>query len=356
MKKLLPLIAIASLLACNNQQTITTTSDTTTDSTVGGLIDFKQEQRTLDSALQQLQTPSQFFKAPLHHPVTFTCAKGTQIEIDPRKLTTISGREMDNHIDVEVKELTDQQELALSQAGTISNGELLESGGAYYINLTSGGEQLKLKDGETLNVRLATISNDGMSVFYGKRDGENLMNWLPAPVQLTHSGGNVTDTVETEYREVRASFSEGDTGILLSSSSKTSTKARATKKIKTGNVAYEAVALTELGWINCDKFRKEKNLTTLYYQQPRTDSINAVKAFLVFRSINSVMESKAIGKNKGKFIHVPAGKDVIFVAVGFRSGKYFSYKTPLSIAADQNVDVVLKETTLDNVKMLFRNR
>lgn len=335
MKRLLILFIVTGLFACNDQPAATTT-DTVTDSVVTAPIDMPMERKMLDSALQQMQTPSQFFKAPLHHPVTFTCAKGMQVDVNGDDLVTVSGGPMGNHIDVEVKELTNVGELARNKATTMTGDKLLESGGAYYINMTTGGEQLKLKQGKVLRVRLKPLTADKMSIFYGKRDTSGFVNWSLPPIASQ-------STMQSEKESAAIDEYGEDAGPALSK--------EAMRDLSTAQMAVE---MGELGWINCDRFlQKQVALTSVTFAQKIADSVQVYNAFLVFRDINSVMPGFGCGVGSAAFSNVPEGYKVEYVAVGFHNGRFYSYKTPLAVSRNLHVDVVFKESTLEEIKALF---
>ncbi len=119
----------------------------------------KADLAKLSEALKKYEEPSQIIRTSVDKPCVVTGRKGTKISINPNDLITESGKPFGQTIEVEIKELTNQGELLRTNAQTVSDGKLLVSGGAYFIGMTSNGEQLKLKEGKTLNVQFAKLSD-----------------------------------------------------------------------------------------------------------------------------------------------------------------------------------------------------
>ena len=111
---------------------------------------------------------------------------GTVIDVDKSALETVSGKPVTGDVIVELKELLDKSAFITAEAPTVSDGKLLVSGGAYFIGMKCNGEELKLRPGRKLNIHLPK-AGDGMSLFYGQRDGNGVVNWKPANKELTRT-------------------------------------------------------------------------------------------------------------------------------------------------------------------------
>jgi hypothetical protein len=144
----------------------------------------KQETGKLNDYLKKFEEPSQTFNISSLKPTQIKGKKGTMISINPADLETVDGKPVGKDIQIELKELTNQQQLLRTNAQTVSNGQLLVSGGAYFINMVSNGQQLKLKDGKSLGVAFPKLSEDEMALFYGQRDSLGQINWQKASETL----------------------------------------------------------------------------------------------------------------------------------------------------------------------------
>jgi hypothetical protein len=165
------IIAIFGLTSCDNKQT---TSESKKSA------DARTELEKINSAYKQYEGPSQIFKVSADKATQINGKQGTIISINADDLMTENGQPLGKSIEVELKELTNQEQLLRANAQTTSNGQLLVSGGAYYVNMTSDGQQLKLKEGKTLSVEFPKLSNSEMSLFYGQRDSLGQLNWQQA--------------------------------------------------------------------------------------------------------------------------------------------------------------------------------
>lgn len=342
MKKLLPLAIIFLSMACKNT---TTTTQTTTDSTttVVTVIDTRHELYILDSALKQFETPMQRFKTPVNYSMKINGAKGTVIEVIGPDLTTVSGKPMGNHIDVELKELTTTAELARDRAATVSGGQLLVSGGAYYINMTSGGEPLKLKEGKVLNVKFPRQAKEAMSLFAGKRDSAGIMSWTAIINGTQHANDSVQKTTAGKNAATE------DSGYLPRTEAER-------RNDDLADQIYNGLSLTQLGWINCDRFLNSQPLTNVQFTMDKADSLNCVSAYLLFKDINSVMHAYSVSNSGGILPNIPVGYKVKFIAIGYRNNKYYSYDAPLTITNGLQVPVKMKETAYTAIPALFNVR
>ena len=131
------LLAAIGLTSCSNQQTTTVDNSPT--------MDTKSEAKKLTDFLAKYEEPSQLIKVSSSKPTQVNGKQGTTISINPNDLATESGETLGKNIQIELKELTNQTQLLKTNAQTVSSGQLLVSGGAYYINMTSDGKQLDRK-------------------------------------------------------------------------------------------------------------------------------------------------------------------------------------------------------------------
>ena len=342
MKQILFLLVIgaAFCFSCNNTTTTTTTTYDSV-STVTTTVDPKHDLFILDSLLKQHETPMQHYKASYAHPMQIKGAKGTIISVNPDDLTTVSGKPFSASIDIELKELTTTEELMRDRAATLSDGRLLVSGGAYYINMSCAGEEVKLKPGKSLAVKFPRITNKDMSFFYGQKDSLGQMNWKPAgPVadsgkkDVTQSDGDV------EYREGY------DEPIK-----------RSKEDVAAASKLYNEMSLQQFGWINCDYFLRSKvdNLSTLSVAATPTDSLNDISTYVGFREINSLMHGYIFNPaGSSVFRNIPVGSKVTLIAVGIRNGKTYTYRSSFAITPDQKVSIKLKEIPDSAINGLFK--
>lgn len=90
---------------------------------------------------------------------------------------------------------------------------------------------------------------------------------------------------------------------------------------KAQNFAKNAFAVTELGWINCDKFYNEKSERVNVMASVSNKNLEGkAKAFLVFDEMNSVIEGEMNANGQYTFANIPAGMKAKIVAIGYSIG------------------------------------
>jgi len=336
--------------------------------------DIQKESARLEKYLKRAEIPSQHLKAPARVTTVLKGAQGTLIQIEPTDYVMQDGQPVINDIDVELKEMTNQEQLMRDGAQTISDGKLLVSGGAYYINLTCGGEQLKLKLGHSLKVRLPKITDKDMTLFYGQRDSAGNMNWQPTQQKMAY------DPTSRKLINAKNGFGfDGwpisDSGraisglksgpILKDSLIKTLTgKGRdqmVSKRIAKGDRydtlatnIYNEIALQKLGWINCDHFLEQTNLTNLAYTIDPKDSIICAQVYLAFKDINSIITYEYGFDQHNAFNNIPAGAKATLLAIALKKGRVYASKTELTIEKGHKITLSLKPTPDKDVADLFK--
>lgn len=105
------------------------------------------------------------------------CRGGTIVAINAAAFST---RDNGTCINIQVQEVLDAKTALLLQLTTISDDQILQTGGMFYMQATdANGRILTNKEGEiTVFIPIETA---GMGLFTGTRDADSNMNWTPAP-------------------------------------------------------------------------------------------------------------------------------------------------------------------------------
>lgn len=94
------------------------------------------------------------------------------------------------------------------------------------------------------------------------------------------------------------------------------------EKEKAQNFAKNAFAVTELGWINCDRFYDNKEPRVNVMANVSNANLEGkAKAFLVFDDMNAVIEGQMNGKGQFTFANIPSGLKAKVVAIGYSIGE-----------------------------------
>ncbi len=347
------LSAMLGILSCNNSQS--PTPNPTTNET-------KNEQiaQQLNKVLAKYEQAPQKFNVSAQKPSSVKGKQGTVIFINPDDLMTTNGEAVSGSIEVELKELTNQKQLLNANATTSSNGKLLVSGGAYYINMSASGKPLKLKSGKTLSVEFPQITTEKMGLFYGQRDGLGNLNWVESnqkfqtqPIKNTAENNEqkaTTTEKKTDLEEI-LDYVEIDSNYAPISQS-TRRKWAMESKI------YQAIQLNSLGWINCDRFLENTNNTNLLVNFSPADGIKNGNLYLIFRDINSVISSfyNVSATTNETFNNIPIGYKVQLVAYAIKDEKIWLHNSQFNIQANQSITLTMKETNENELAKIFANR
>jgi len=315
MKNLLPIITITfltillTLFSCkkdkekvvpavNNTTSTATPTPTPTTSTSNLNNFFKQnvldatQTFTIDASLGQ----------------TITGDQGTSIFIPANSFQNNSNNIVSGNITIELIEIQTQADMIWLNKTTTSNGQLLVSGGELSIKAFQNGEQLTLSSAGSVSIQMPTNNPVNMSLFSGSEDSTGFVNWTP-------TGTNVPlDT----------------TGGF-------------TFTIQSGTFSNDS-----LGWINCDYFYNQSNLTTLTVILPPNHDESNTSIWLFFNSIYAAAPALwdyTYNNFQSYQNSLPIGEQITIVAVSEVNGQMYSSFTPITLTANQSETISLTQTT-----------
>ena len=364
MNKIISFVCITAIVltSCNNQTTNSSSSSTENQPET-----YQADIQALNDLLKKYQEPAQIFNVATNKPTQIKGKQGTVISINPANLLTQSGQPLGKTIDVELIELGNQQQLLKTNAQTVSDSKLLVSGGAYYINMTSDGQQLNIKEGTGLKVEFPKNSDKDMSLFYGQRDSLGTMNWqstqqsfkakqsepavAPQPQIKSRSEDNdFTSLIKFIKSDSTTDFVNPDTTKMTKKEKEKyrKEKQQREKENKLTQAVYNAMDIKSFGWINCDHFLNYENLTDVFVNLNPSDSVKAANFCLVFNDINSVMTSCYFKSKKQihnePFKNIPVGYKVKLIAYTLKNEKIYSYAANITVQNKQTINVSLKQT------------
>lgn len=359
---LLLIFTLIGLINCTNQK----------DKVDAEIEVFRQkETQKLNNVLKKFETPSQKFKVSATKPITIKGKNGTTIFINPSDLEMENETPMGTNIEVELKELLNQEQLLQNNAQTVSEGKLLVSGGAYYINMTSDGQQLKLKKDKTLSVGFPKITDNEMSLFYGQRNSLGKIDWQKsemkfvssdiesAKAKLGNPAPNPTAVMPYRANSVQAILADSlaREGKQLSSKEIKEIQEIEKDNSKVVNQVYETIQLKQLGWINCDRFLEISNKTNLQFEFNSKDSVIVANVYLIFKDINSIIENSYFSF-KGKtfnssFDDIPVDSKVKLIAFSQKNGQLYSYVSEFTITKNLKVKIDMRETSDKEFMRIF---
>ncbi len=156
-------LAISSMIACKKKS---------------------DEQRTMfaapkDTVLAKLRETPQGFTIDATKDTILTGKSGIKVAIGANVFVDEDGNPV-NNVQIELLEAVNVQSFIENDLATVSGDEILESGGMFYINATSNGKPVSIKNNEalTLSVPSSAVIGD-MGVFYGTYNNEGKLEWQP---------------------------------------------------------------------------------------------------------------------------------------------------------------------------------
>ena len=367
----------------------------------------------VDQLLSAHAEKTQMLSAPTNKKSKITGKKGTIIHIDPARLETLDGSPLGDKIDVELLELSEKSNLITNNAPTVSNGKLLVTGGAYYLNMTSDGKQLKMKKGKGMNVEFPKLSNDEMGLFLGERDEFGQINWIATkdkfvPKDIANGAAPLKATVPA------ATPAKGDVGDVNKGSGADSSdydgdelaaiidyvndsKPSAPKQLKKEEVSeeeyeryqksvrvyeeeqkkylrekelyeasqkqiayqrktYEAVEVMNFGWINCDRFYDSKEPLTDIKLLVENDSITGARFYAIFTDSRSMLTSQYWNWQKGTsaFNGIPEGLEIEVLALSAKDGIPYVFEKTINTSKDKTIQVSFTATTQKEIKRILK--
>jgi len=325
--------------------------------------DSKTEWLKINTLQKKYDEPSQIFTIDSNKPKQVKGNQGTIITIDPENLISVDGQPLGKTIEVELKELTNQEQLLRANAQTTSNGQLLISGGAYYINLTTEGKQLKLKDDKTLAVDFPKITAEEMFLFYGQRDTLGQLDWEQTNQKLKSKPQKkeVTNTTkETTYLldDLLIYIENGSETDTLTTEEITKNHKNLTKTQELQHKMYQTVQLNKFGWINCDRFIQNQNSTNLYYTFNHNDTIVSANVYLVFKDRNSIINNFYFKQNDSQYVNgffnIPLQSNTKLIAFSVKNDKIYSFQSDVVVTPNQTIQLNMVETSEEEMNKLFK--
>jgi hypothetical protein len=280
------------------------------------------------------EKPSQFFIIDPLKDTTIYGIEGTIIHIPARGLT---GKEK---VEVELKEFYSLADLMVNDLSTVSNGQMIETGGSIYLN----AKEQKSKRAVNINQQL------GLDVAFtnGKEDKEmqifikdptsKKMNWIvPRTPKVTHKWSMTEIILDAEGNEISSTKYNSKEEWQAHLKNEEAKKKAEEEKIAKQQENYEKLKVYDLGYINCDKFYDEPKM--LFTVVP--DSKIVAEYFMVFNDTRGVLKGSVYG-GEVSFGSVPKDKNATLYAVSFSGDKAYFYKKGVIASGDKSTRVELQ--------------
>jgi hypothetical protein len=191
---------------------------------------------------------------------------------------------------------------------THSNREMLEAAGMFFIEATCDNKKLKIKSGISLDLTIiAEKTKSGMKVFEGGLH-DNLLNWK-----------------------------EDKDGVVL--------KKDVNSEVEGGGEPGYILKISNLGWINCDRFIDDTPKTDLLV---KFDTAYKPSVIMVFKNYKSILPAYYYSADKKvKFRDIPKNEPVVVIVYNLTADPnkiVYGFKS-LVTGKSEKEEIELKEST-----------
>lgn len=292
----------------------------------------KNLQGDITTATENYLSPEDFLKkneAPLqtYHVNgaaggSFTSPQGTKVTIPAAAFVTLAdGTPVINSISIQFRDIYKKSDMLLSRMPTTTAfGQLLKSGGEFYINATANDVPLQIAPGKIILVEQPTELTGGVDEQQAFAIPDSVR--IDSVVVINNNGG----WAPTNWGNVSISPVE----YIFS--------------------LYQFNAAADSGtWCNSDNpyYFNAYPQTTLTFN-PK-DDINQYRTevFLLFKNIASMVHVYADGTTY-PYYYAPTGLQCTLVAIGVKDGTLYSSFIPITITQNGSVDFTLSATNEDD--------
>ncbi|MGB1041582.1 MAG: hypothetical protein ACPGVD_11965, partial [Flavobacteriales bacterium] len=123
--------------------------------------------------------PTQGYELNTAQDTVIETENGSVFAIPADAFETENGEAVTGKVSFEIKEAFEDLDIMKAGLTTTSNGELLETGGMFFLDATQNGQKLRLKKGKEILSQLPNLHPDkNMKLFDGEKQPDGTINWV----------------------------------------------------------------------------------------------------------------------------------------------------------------------------------
>ncbi len=233
-----------------------------------------------------------------------TGASGTKVYIGGGTLRNLTGGQITGNVTITLKEVFKLSDMILNNAPTMSNGEILTSGGEVFVSATQNGQELTLESNTTffISIPAPNGTTDSMNVFIGE-DSSGVIAWEPVNADTVNSNTTIPIVRSQASLDTAAYYNNADWAIV-------------------NQINQYVVRSNKFGWINCDYFYSFQNTCSLtttcdtIYKTPYT------KVYFAIPATNSTGYLYVNAQSNFYIPEIPDATALKIVAINYSNGKY----------------------------------
>lgn len=288
----------------------------------------EQKESTFTSLRDYFEQDVQKFTINPYEEATITGKQGTVINFPMYAFACGDGSEPPATITVELTEFYSYSDLIKGDLHTMSDGNMLETGGTINLTAKCGKVDAKIAEGMEYSIQFPTKrwKEEDMQTFYGGNDGAN---WSTGETVDADYWELQTDGFGEEYYlwEYDAALAQNDAALdkyILSSG--------------------------ELGYINCDRFYDVEEKTNFTVS---VDTSLHASVKMVFADIKSIMNGYVNERGQMQFDNIPSGQKVTLVAYTVKDNEPHMAMKQIRITQNGYDELRLVKTTKTAMESQF---
>jgi hypothetical protein len=339
--------------------------------------------KSYEDFITHISPRSEAFDIPSNEPVDIEGKKGTLLSIPANAFVYRNGQAVKGPVRIELTEYYSMQDFISQRLSTISNGNVLTSGGMIDLKARQDTSEIFLKDGAEISLAFPRSSKEAYFTFYGERQPDGRMNWLLDKElweKKQHDIGVIPtadgkDLITTDKRTADATnkliiFDRQSNSFkqLTPEEKKAFDLARA-KRAKELEVHYEEqrkilaaqweyyefLSTRRLGLINCDEFIRDAKVLH-YYVAVQDSGMQLMNAYLLFRGSRALLELRKYKTDQFEInARLPMNRKVDLLVTAMRGDKLFVFFDKVELD-DKTEAITLKESSFVELGKILKDQ
>lgn len=284
------------------------------------------------------EKPSQFF---IINPLRDTMIIGNE----GTKLLFKAGSLLSNkQVQIELKEFYQLGDYIKSGLPTVSNGQMLQTGGSIYLNATENDASKKtvgINQNLDIQADFTLGKNDTSMQIFIKDPSSKAFNWMLAGRRISKTSYEITETVvDAEGRIISEETFHSKEAWEKHLADKEKKRKEAAKaeaiKAETSQKMDSKLKIYNLGYINCDKFYDEPTMPLMV----SADSKHNAQYYVVYTDIRGVMKGET---NSGtvQFGSVAKNREAVLIAVSIVDKQAYFFKCKIGLGGKLEKKIAL---------------
>jgi hypothetical protein len=329
-----------------------------------------KELKTYEDFVRSVQPTPQYFPVSSNEVSVIEGKKGTLVYIPENSFHYSDGSPVSGDINIQMTEYYNLSEFIAAHLSTVSDGEVLISGGMINIKAFKDSSQVFLNKGKEMQLAFPRTFNGSFETFFGEMLPDSTMNWKPKierpklplfdhpdslGVYVTQDWQlGITDR-STSVEKMKKTIFDFYTDRFVELTQEQLENLEKYRNDMDWSLYYQknfsTLTTDRLEWINCDRFLNDSSSKQVDYYVKTTDPKVQIKnVFLVYRDLKSIIE---FSRREDKFqlrANLPMARPTWILATGFVNDKFYMCFKPVK-PADKKTEVIeLKEQPVSGLK------